>query len=178
MRQIVRDRDAYHKLFPLTNKLLLYEICHPKLPIEYFQAFHNAIEHTLIYQRILIANLRVVVFPEIVAELADFLLRLEGIETVLCMGHYNNEMVLSMRTIRHDLNVGVIIKSLVAGIGSAGGHGMMAGGKVDDVSLSINDILNIERILTTRLLELLGIAMVKPEKLIIPSPMKGLPNSG
>lgn len=171
------DRDAYHKLFPLTNKLLLYEICHPKLPLEYFRSFSNALKHTRIYGTMLVANMRAVVFPEIVAELADFLLRLEDIETVLCMGHYNNEMVLSMRTIRHDTNVGDLIKQLVMGIGTAGGHGMMAGGKVDNVPATIKDILEVENLLTNRLCSLLGVERGKPNKLIRPQPMKRLPNT-
>lgn len=159
------DRDAYHKLFPLTNKLLLYEICHPKLPVEYFLSLNNALKHTRIYGTVLVANLRIVVFPEIVAELADFLLRLEKIETVLCMGHYNNEMILSMRTVRHDTNVGEIIKRLVDGMGTAGGHGMMAGGKVDKVSASVEEMLKLERILTDRLFKALEMPKAKPERL-------------
>ncbi|WP_243373905.1 DHH family phosphoesterase [Geotalea sp. SG265] len=170
------DREAYHRLFPLTNKLLLYEICHPKLPVEYFLSLNNALKHTRIYGEVLVTNLRSVVFPEIVAELADFLLRLEKIKTVLCIGHYNKEMILSMRTIRHDTNVGEIIKKLVEGMGTAGGHGMMAGGKVDNVSDSPEEMLKLERILTDRLFEALAIHREKPEKLIHLRPMKELPN--
>jgi nanoRNase/pAp phosphatase (c-di-AMP/oligoRNAs hydrolase) len=170
------DREAYHKLFPLTNKLLLYEICHPKLPVEYFLSLNNALKHTRIYGKILVTNLRTVIFPEIVAELADFLLRLENVETVLCMGHYNNEMILSMRTIRHDTNVGEIIKKLVEGMGTAGGHGMMAGGKVDNVSPSMGEMLKLERILADRLFSALKVPKVKSEKLIQLRPMKELPN--
>jgi len=160
------DRKAYQHLFHLTNKLLLYEICHPKLPLEYFLSLSNALKHAKVYGSILVANLRSVLFPEMVAELADFLLRLEKIETVLCMGHYNNEMVLSMRTIRHDTNVGEIIKALVAGNGTAGGHGMMAGGKLSNIAASSEEMLRIERMLTTRLFKTLGTPKVKSEKLI------------
>jgi nanoRNase/pAp phosphatase (c-di-AMP/oligoRNAs hydrolase) len=160
------DREAYLRLFPLSNKKLLYEITHPKLPIEYFLSINSALKHAKIYDRILVANLREIVFPEIVAELADFLLRLEEIDTVLCMGLYNDEMVLSMRTIRHDSNVGEIIRRLVEGRGSAGGHGMMAGGKVDHVSSSPEEMREVEYYLTARLLAELGMAMTNPRRLI------------
>ena len=160
------DRDAYLRLFPISNKKLLYEIDHPKLPIEYFLTLNNALKHAKIFDRVLVANLREILFPEIVAELADILLRLEEIETVLCMGLYNDEMVLSMRTIRHDCNAGEIIRSLVDGMGTAGGHGMMAGGKVDHVSSSSKAVLGVENLLTARLMKILGMSKVKPRKLI------------
>ena len=160
------DRDAYLRLFPLTNKKLLYEITHPKLSKEYFLTISNALEHTKIYGCLLIANLGRIMFPEMVAEMADFLLRLEDIETSLCMGHYANEMVISIRTVRQDLNAGEIIKRLVLGIGTAGGHGMMAGGKIDGVPAEPEAALRIEQILTERLLAELNLQEAAPRKLL------------
>lgn len=160
------DREAYLNLSPLTNKKLLYEITHPKLPVEYFLTINTALENTKIYGTLLITNLFHVSFPEVVAEMADFLLRLERIETALCMGQYNNEMILSMRTIRHDLNTGEIIQRLVSGLGTAGGHGMMAGGKVDNVSSRKKDIRRMVHILTERLLSELHTGKWRPRRLI------------
>jgi len=151
------DRDAYLRLFQLANKKLLYEITHPKLPKEYFLTINTALEHTKIFGKLLVATLGSIIFPEMVAEMADFLLRLESIETALCIGQYANEMVLSIRTIRHDLNTGEIIKRLVAGLGTAGGHGMMAGGKIDNVPPDKEVIQRLEQMLTERLLAELGI---------------------
>lgn len=160
------DKEAYLRLFPLSNKKLLYEITHPKLPIEYFMTVNSALDNTRIYDRVMVSNLQKIVFPEVVAEMADFLLRLEDIETVLCVGHYNDEMILSIRTVRHDLNAGEIIGRLVAGMGKAGGHGMMAGGKIDNVSPTRKSIHEVETILTVRLLAELGMGKVKPRRLI------------
>lgn len=160
------DKEAYLRLFPLTNKRLLYEITHPKLPIEYFLTISSALENSRIYGNVLIVNLQKIVFPEVVAEMADFLLRLENIDTVLCMGHYNVEVILSIRTIRQDLNAGEIIRRLVAGMGMAGGHGMMAGGRVDNVPPTRRAIREVEAVLTSRLLLELGVGKVKPRRLI------------
>jgi nanoRNase/pAp phosphatase (c-di-AMP/oligoRNAs hydrolase) len=160
------DRDAYLRLFPLTNKKLLFEIAHPKLPIEHFRTFHKAIENAKIYGKILVVNLMAVSYPEAVAEIADYLVRLEGIETVLAIGHYVDEIILSMRTTSHEINAGEMIKRLVSGIGSAGGHGMTAGGKVDNVSFEISTIEYIERYLTSRLLSEFSYRDIAPEKLI------------
>ncbi|KAF0220225.1 MAG: phosphoesterase domain-containing [Geobacteraceae bacterium] len=160
------DRDAYLRLFPLTNKKLLYEITYPKLPAEYFLTINSALENTKIYDTVLVVNLQEIIFPEVVAEMADFLLRLENIETALSMGQYNGEMVLSIRTIRHDVNAGEIIKRLVEGHGAAGGHGMMAGGKVNNVPADRKAMLEVEKLLTARLLAEFKMGKVKPRKLI------------
>ncbi len=160
------DKEAYLRLFPLSNKKLLYEITHPKLPIEYFRTIGNALENTRIYDRVMVANLQKIVFPEVVAEMADFLLRLEEIETVLCMGLYNADMILSIRTMRHDLNAGETIRKLVRGLGTAGGHGMMAGGKIDDIAQTRKAVHEVERVLTARLLTELGLAKLRPRRLI------------
>ena len=160
------DRDAYLALFPLANKTLLNSITRPSLPREYFISLHSALEHAVIYGPLLVAALKEVQFPEVVAELADLLLRLEGIETVLCMGHYNTEMILSLRTSSELNNAGELIRKLVQGIGSAGGHGMMAGGKVDHISGSLDSIASVERLLTERILAELAIAERQPQHLV------------
>ncbi|WP_281999474.1 DHH family phosphoesterase [Geotalea uraniireducens] len=124
------DRDAYLRLFPLANKRLLYEITYPKLPVEYFLTLNRAIENTRLYSSLLVTDLGELSFPEIVAEMADLFLRLEKIEVVFASGCYNNEIILSLRTNRSDINAGELSRRIVAGLGLAGGHGMMAGGKV------------------------------------------------
>lgn len=160
------DKEAYLRLFPMTNKKLLYEISYPKLPIEYFLTVSTALEHAKIYRNLLVVNLYEIVFPEVVAEMADFLIRLDEIETVLSMGQYNDEMVLSIRTIRHDLNAGEIIRRIIQGLGAAGGHGMMAGGKMDNVLPGKANIDRAEQTLTARLLKELGIEAVRPVNMI------------
>ncbi|MFA7403777.1 MAG: DHH family phosphoesterase [Pelobacteraceae bacterium] len=160
------DRDAYLRLFPVANKRLLYEITHPKLPMEHFRTIHRGVENAIIYGKLLVVNLQEVCFPEVVSEIADFLISLEGIETVLSMGHYNDEMILSIRTTSSLLNAGEIIRMLVAGRGVGGGHGMMAGGILKNVPFDAAAQQEIEEYLTRRLLDHLSIGDAIPERLI------------
>lgn len=160
------DRDAYLRLFPLANKRLLYEITHPKLPVEHFRTIHNGVENATIYGKLLVVNLRAICFPEVVSEMADYLIRLEGIETVLSMGQYNDEVILSLRTTSTLLNTGEIIKRLVAGKGAGGGHAMMAGGKLDNVPADPAALKEVEASLTKALLRELEIGDVVPARLI------------
>jgi nanoRNase/pAp phosphatase (c-di-AMP/oligoRNAs hydrolase) len=100
----------------------------------------------------------------VVAEVADYLIRLEGVETVLSMGHYNDEVILSLRTTSNLLNAGEIGRRLVAGRGTAGGHAMMAGGKLVNVPFAA--LKEVEAILTKALLVELSIGDVIPVRLI------------
>ncbi|ANA40247.1 MULTISPECIES: DHH family phosphoesterase [Geobacter] len=156
------DRDAYLKLFPLANKKLLYEITYPKLHVEYYLTINRAIEHSRIYGNLLATNLREVSFPEIVAEMADFFLRLEGVDVVMAIGHFNRDVILSLRTSRHDVNAGALIKRLVEERGVAGGHGMMAGGKIEGLADSAAELEEIEQLLVRRFLDVFALGHVRP----------------
>jgi nanoRNase/pAp phosphatase (c-di-AMP/oligoRNAs hydrolase) len=160
------DREAYLSLFPLANKQLLYKITNPKLPVEHFRTIHSGVENAAIYEKLLVVNLQEICFPEVVSEIADYLIRLEGIETVLSMGHYNDAVILSIRTTNTLLNAGEIIIRLVAEKGTAGGHGLMAGGKLDNVPLDLTVLKEIETSLTKKLLFELSIGDVVPGRLI------------
>ena len=160
------DRDAYIRLFPVTNKRLLYEIAQPKLPMEHFLTIHKGLENTTRYGKLLVVNLMAVSFPEVVAEIADFMVRLEGIEIVLCMGHYNDEVILSIRTTGSLNNAGEIIEKMVEGRGTAGGHGMMAGGKLSNVPFDSVALKEVENALTKSLLLELAIEEVVPGGLL------------
>lgn len=150
------DRDAYLRLFPHSNKRLLYQITNPRQPIEYFRTIRRTLDHAKIYGRVIVVNMQQVAFPELIAEMADFLLRLDEIETVLSMGEYGNEMILSIRTLRQDVNSGEVIKRLVAGYGLAGGHALMAGGKIDKIPDRPGAMAGIEAMLTERFLAEMG----------------------
>jgi nanoRNase/pAp phosphatase (c-di-AMP/oligoRNAs hydrolase) len=64
-----------------------------------------------------------------VAEVADFLLRLDEVEWALAMGTYKKSLHVSLRTTDREANAGEILQK-VLGSRSAGGHDMIAGGKV------------------------------------------------
>jgi nanoRNase/pAp phosphatase (c-di-AMP/oligoRNAs hydrolase) len=159
------DREAYLNLFPLVDKQLLYQITNPNQPIEYFRAIRRTLAHARIYGSAVVADMERVVFPELVAEMADFLLRLEDVEAVLTFGEYSRELVLSLRTSSADMNAGEMVKRLVKGIGVGGGHGLVAGGKVvplPDGSVATQDV---EKILTDRFLDELGLSNVTPRSI-------------
>jgi len=159
------DREAYLNLFPLVDKQLLYQITNPRQPIEYFSAIRRTLAHAMIYGRAVVADMQQVVFPELVAEMADFLLKLEDVEAVLTFGEYSRELVLSLRTSSADMNAGEMVKRLVEGIGVGGGHGFMAGGKIVLLSADSAATQDVEKILTHRFLDELGLLNISPQSI-------------
>lgn len=149
------DRLAYLHLLPLSNNRILFDIIHPEVPREYFAAFSLAIRNARIYGDVLVFNLYEIDNPDIVAEMADFLLRVDQVKIVLGMGYYQNGEVLSFRTLLPDIRAGVVMQEVVAGLGTAGGHGMIAGGQIHSVSKELTAQSDLEETLIGRLLHCL-----------------------
>jgi len=159
------DRETYLSLFPIVDKQLLYQITNPRQPIEYFSTIRRTLEHARIYGMAVVADMQRVVFPELVAEMADFLLRLEGVEAVLAFGEYSGELVLSLRTSSADMNAGEMVKMLVLGIGVGGGHSLVAGGKISPIPDDSSVTQDMEKILIDRFLCRLGLSNVSPQSI-------------
>jgi nanoRNase/pAp phosphatase (c-di-AMP/oligoRNAs hydrolase) len=123
------DVAASQFLYPYTNKRRLAKIENARVPREYFKAFRDAVEEAQIYDRVVISVLHDVQYPDMVAEVADFLLRLEEVEWAVAMGFYNKWLHVSLRTTNRDLNAGDLLQK-VLGSKSAGGHDMIAGGRI------------------------------------------------
>jgi nanoRNase/pAp phosphatase (c-di-AMP/oligoRNAs hydrolase) len=160
------DRATYIKLFPLVNNRILYRITHPKSPRKYFFSFHQALENSRTYDGLLVFNLYAIDNPDMVAEMADFLLRMEGIETVMGMGNFNGKEILSMRTSNQNVVAGEIMRQVLDGLGTAGGHGMTAGGQIDPMQGNEALQRELEGTLTQRLQKTLETKPTRGKKLI------------
>jgi len=160
------DREAYLNLLPLSNNRILYSILRPQVPREYFSTFCTAINAAQIYGCALVFNLRRIDNPDIVAELADFLLRQEGVRYVLGMGWFNEMQILSMRSNDPEAKLGVVIQQMVEGIGTAGGHGMTAGGQIRSIEVDETSQSELARLLTRRMFKALNLEPVPGETLL------------
>lgn len=127
------DRDVYFQLFQSIDPRLLFEITHPKVSLEYFRILGDVTRKTMLYGPAAVTYIGDIPNPDFVAEMADMIMRLEGVEWTLCMGVYEETLILSLRTMRAAGGAGQMIQKLVRGLGQAGGHGLMAGGKVTGV---------------------------------------------
>jgi nanoRNase/pAp phosphatase (c-di-AMP/oligoRNAs hydrolase) len=137
-RQTTRqDVDAYLWLFPMTDKDALSQIEHPKLPEDYFRLYHTAIERALVFDDAVVCDLSEIYAPDMVAEVAERFMYLEGMRWSLAFGEYEDAVYYSVRTSDRRMNAGRIIRDVIeAKGGSAGGHGTMAGARLPTKGLS------------------------------------------
>jgi len=126
-----RDLDAYTALLARANFGLLGRIRHAPLPRSYFARLQEAIHNVHTYGRVAWTHLPAVENPEIVAEIADLLLRMERITWSFCTAFADDRLVVSLRSSSASARCGQILKREVGKNGSAGGHHRMAAGFLD-----------------------------------------------
>ncbi|HKK01845.1 MAG TPA: DHH family phosphoesterase [Desulfuromonadales bacterium] len=160
------DREAYLHLIPLVNNHILFKITHPKVPREYFYSYNRALENAKVYDQVLVFNLYDIDNPDIVAEMADFLVRMQGVETVLGMGRFESREILSLRTQSETVIAGDVIQNVLGDLGPAGGHAMIAGGQIRYLKGERAVQKELESSLTRRLLEALGMDPRQGRRLI------------
>ncbi len=123
------DTSACCYLLPLIDPEALFEIERAQVPADYFKSFVVTLQGTRLYDGLAISYAGPLDYPDMVAEMADFLLRMEGGQWILCMGVYQDQLILSVRT-HHQRGAGEMVQTIVGNRGVAGGHGAMAGGQV------------------------------------------------
>jgi nanoRNase/pAp phosphatase (c-di-AMP/oligoRNAs hydrolase) len=124
------DAAAYSYLHPRIDVEALTKIEHAQVPTDYFRGFDAALRAARMYDGLIFAYIGVLAYPDLAAELADVLFRLEEAQWVICMGVYQGAFILSVRTRSQEPTAEELVQAIVAGEGSAGGHGTMAGGQI------------------------------------------------
>jgi nanoRNase/pAp phosphatase (c-di-AMP/oligoRNAs hydrolase) len=124
------ERDVYVELSKVADFEKLYCIQNPKLGREHFVALDRALRAAVVWGELLAINLGALDYPDLVAEVADLMLPYERAHWVLCVGQHNRTAYLSVRTDINDATAGALIRRVVGGNGAAGGHGMIAGGRM------------------------------------------------
>lgn len=151
-----RDIKAYLSVLPKASMRKLAKISHPKLPRSYFVVLTKALERAMSFRNLICAHLGDIPAPEIVAEIADVLLRLKRIGWSMCTGRYKGDLVISLRSSNPKAKAGKIIKRMVPDPKYAGGHDTVAGGKIELSGLKKYDIVNLENNLSQEFAQLLG----------------------
>lgn len=129
------DVAAFVTLQPFIDREGLMSIEQAQVSVDYFRTFHDALQTARQYGSVLFAYIGRVAYPDAAAEVADWLMRLEGAQWVICVGCYEATLYLSIRT--RLGGAGRLAQSMVGGLGSAGGHGVMAGGQIPLLNRSL-----------------------------------------
>lgn len=124
------DIDMYFYLQPRIDVEALAEIERAQVPAAYFRSLVGFLRSTRLYDSALIACAGEMDYPDLAAEIADLLLRLQGVRWVVCSGIYRDELVLSVRTRSPRSSAEKMVQKIVQNRGAAGGHGSMAAGHI------------------------------------------------
>jgi nanoRNase/pAp phosphatase (c-di-AMP/oligoRNAs hydrolase) len=124
------DTDAYFYLQPRIDVDALVEIERAQVPAEYFKSLSASVQAAQVHDGVVISYVGSISYPDLAAEMADILLRLEGTRWVICMGVYQDNLILAVRTRSRRGGAGQLVRAIVGDRGTAGGHGAMAGGQV------------------------------------------------
>ena len=101
---------------------------------------------------------------EIVGEVADLLIRCQGIRRVLCGALVGDDVILSVRTKKDTAHAAKLVQATLAGIGGGGGHAHRAGGKIPNVAASCRD--ELENDLRTRWLTVCNVDRQRGTRLV------------
>jgi nanoRNase/pAp phosphatase (c-di-AMP/oligoRNAs hydrolase) len=123
------DAAAFCYLQSRVDMEALARIEHAQVPVDYFRSFAATLQAAYIYDDVVVAYLGRVRYPDLGAEMADILLRLKGIQWVVCISTYKEVLITSVRT-RKRRGAGLLMQEIVGDLGTAGGHGAMASGQV------------------------------------------------
>lgn len=156
------DKRVYDAAFSRASKRLLSRIQNARAPLTYFKNLHEALENLETVSTLVVSHLGAVEQPDIVPEIADLLLRMEGKTWSLATGQFGDRVYLSIRTTNPRADAGHIMRRLVGRKGKGGGHGMTAGGWVDAKGLEAEGRRGLQRQLAARLAKALA---KNPEKL-------------
>ncbi|MBW7997904.1 MAG: hypothetical protein FVQ81_15310 [Candidatus Glassbacteria bacterium] len=150
------DIMVYQELIPKTSLRTLSNIRFPLLPHDYFRTLNRALNNTFYYKNIVVTRLGKVESADMIHQMADLLLRFERRSWSLCIGRTDDYVLLSLRSSNVRARCGKMIARLVRGKGHAGGHDMVAGGRIRINSPNDSELQRIEELIITRLLKYMG----------------------
>lgn len=125
-----KDVETFMYLFPKANLSRLADIEHARLPRVYFEDLRDAISEATIKGDAVITRVGVTDSRDIIPEMADLFLRLEGMSWSACYGYFNKDIIISLRSADKSKRCDKAIRSIVKDLGTGGGHATMAAGQI------------------------------------------------
>jgi nanoRNase/pAp phosphatase (c-di-AMP/oligoRNAs hydrolase) len=149
------DKTIYDFLHPLADIRALSRIQNPRLPLSYYRILHQGLKRLESVGTLVISHAGTVEQPDIVPEIADLMLRLQGKTWSMCTGVFADRLYLSIRTTNSRADAGRLMRRLLGRRGKGGGHGMMAGGWIPLERAGSNGLESLQNSLAARLAKFL-----------------------
>lgn len=139
------DKSSYEFLLSRIDRVKLAAITNPRLPEDYFSALKQGLKNVRIYDHVAVSSLDKTASPEMVAEVADMLLRHEGVSEVFVGGLVGTTYHISVRTEVGGRSAWRFLRDAVGDEGSYGGHGAVAGGSIELPDNTPRTLARLER---------------------------------
>jgi nanoRNase/pAp phosphatase (c-di-AMP/oligoRNAs hydrolase) len=152
------DIEAIQFLYPFANKRMLSVIQRGKVPRVYYQMLANALRNARVQGPAIITELGEVNNPDMIAEVADLLLREDETTWTMCTGYWNDKLLISIRTSEESNLAQKVIKHMVARKGTGGGHLTYAGGQIPLTKGTKKEREELERHAQRKFLDAIGAA--------------------
>lgn len=117
-------------LYPFVDHELIEKMEGPAISTETLDILATAIKNRQVYSSFLISFAGYITNRDALPQAADFLLRLEGISTVLVFGILKDKVFISARNKDVRINIGDVLKRAFGDVGSAGGHAHAGGAQI------------------------------------------------
>ena len=124
------DTVTYFYFQPKVDVEALVQIEHAQVPATYFNSLTVALKAARLYYDLIVSYIGLMKYPDLGAEISDLLLRLEGAKWAICMGVWKDDFIVSIRSRSRKVGAGILAQNIIGDLGSAGGYGTMAGGKI------------------------------------------------
>ncbi len=150
--------QTYLKVIPHCDMKALAHIQNPVRSRRFFITLRKGLENAIANKGLITAHLGDVENPDLVSQVADFLLTYRRMRKSLCTGRFNGRLHVSLRLEKPTLNAGNLLRDIFDNRGDAGGHSVIAGGSFSvGESPSEEDWASAEETLIKRLYKRLRI---------------------
>ena len=170
----LQDRRIYNDLVPLVNMRRLSQIEFSRRPREHFFYIREAVDNAFVYRQVIGSRLGPVENPDVVAEVADFLLLHERMSWSIVTAYYDDKLIISLRAGNSRAHAGKVVRELLEKLGgTAGGHNQVAGGQLDCQGRSQLEIAELDQgLIVDFLRQVTGVENVKTIKPLVSSELK------
>jgi nanoRNase/pAp phosphatase (c-di-AMP/oligoRNAs hydrolase) len=120
--------QTYLDVLQQADMKVLARIQNPQRSRRFFATLGKGIVEAVRYRRVIVSHLGLVETPDLVSQVAEFLLAYRQINWCLVTGRYRGRLHASLRTNRPDGEAGEVLREAFGNPRLAGGHGPIGGG--------------------------------------------------
>ena len=139
------DKKAYLELLPRVSFERLSKIQYPSLSRDFISNLLRVLASGFYYKHLVGAILEELPYPDFVAEMADFLLRIRNMSWSICLGSYQGLLYVSIRSRNIHANTARLLKRAIPKSGTAGGHELIAGAQVKIDKMDVAEVQTMKR---------------------------------